>query len=196
MFFARFKINRLIKQLKTMQQSRIHNQPSEQALTKEIDGYYKLAEIYQSLQGKKTFPFAHELSLECYRAAAAIEDSTAQYLLGKSLLDEAKMREELQQQGLLASPSNARQLSELYVEAHAYLLAAENLKHVEAQRLRGLCYINGWGVEADKKKGFELIVASIEQENSWDRVPQIFEEMGLNKPEFFSALTQHRNKAG
>lgn len=73
------------------------------------------------------------------------------------------------------------------------MLAAEQLKHVEAKRLHGLCYINGWGVEVDKKRGFELIVESIEQENSWDKVPQIFAAMGLNKPEFFSALTQHRN---
>ena len=48
-------------------------------------------------------------------------------------------------------------------------------------------------MELDKKVGFELIVESIEQENSWDKVPQIFASMGLNKPEFFSALTQLRN---
>ena len=192
-FMKRFKINRLHKKLKSMQQNRVHNQPSEDILQKERADYHKLAAIYKSLEGKKKYPFAREMSLECYRAASKIDDSVAQYELGKNLLSEAKFREELQQKGTFASPSNERQAQQLYEEAHAYLLAAEKLHHIEAKRLHGLCYINGWGVAADKTKGFELIVESIEQENSWDRVPQIFASMGLNKPEFFSALTQHRS---
>ena len=190
---TRFKINRLVKKLKSMQQNRVHNQPSEDVLKKEIAGYHKLAEIYKSLNGKKKYPFAHEMLLECYRAASTIDDAAAQYELGKNLLDEAKFREDLQLKGIFASPSNERQMNQLYEEAHAYLLAAETLNHVEAKRLHGLCYINGWGVTADKKRGFELIVASIEQENSWDKVPQIFAALGLKKTEFFSALTQYRN---
>lgn len=176
-----------------MQQSRVHNPSSEDALQKEKAGYFKLAEIYKSLCGKKKYPFAQDMILECYRAASTIDDPAAQFLLGKKLLDEAKFRDDLQINEVFSSPSNERQMKQLYEEAHAYLIAAEKLQHIEAKRLRGLCYINGWGVEADKKKGFELIVDSIEQENSWDKVPQIFASMGLNKPEFFSALTQHRN---
>ena len=187
------KINRLTKKLKVMQQYRIHNQPSDEALKKEIAGYHKLAGIYMALYGKKKYPFAREMVLECYRVASTIDDATAEYALGKSLLDEAKFREDLQIKGVFAHSSNERQMKQLYEEAHAYLLAAEQLNHVEAKRLHGLCYINGWGVEVDRKKGFELIVDSIQQENSWDKVPQIFASMGLNKPEFFSALTQHRN---
>ena len=189
---TRFKINRLIKKLKSMQQSRVHNQASEEALKKEIAGYNKLASIYKSLYGKKKYPFARQMLLECYRAASTIDDAGAQYALGKELLDEAKFREELQLNGTFANPSNERQMHQLYDEAHAYLLAAEQLDHVEAKRLHGLCYINGWGVAADKKRGFELIVASIEQENSWDKVPQIFAAIGLNKTEFFSELAQLR----
>ena len=33
---------------------------------------------------------------------------------------------------------------------------------------------------------------AIELEQSWDKVPQIFASIGLNKPEFFSALTKMR----
>ena len=189
---TQFKINRLTKKLKTMQQSRIHNQPSDEALKNEIAGYHKLADIYRSLYGNKKHPFAREMLLECYRASATIDDSVAQYLLGKNLLDEATFREDLQLKGVFSNPSNDRQMKQLYEEAHAYLLAAEQLNHIEAKRLRGLCYINGWGVEVDKKKGFDMIVDSIDQENSWDKVPQIIAAIGLNKPEFFSALTEHR----
>ena len=189
---TKFKLNRLTKKLKGMQQYRVHNQASEEALKKETIGYHKLAGMYQALHGKKKYPFAREMVLECYRAASTIDDSSAQYSLGKCLLEEAKFRLELQKNGVFASASNERRMNQLFEEALAYLQAAESLKHIEAKRLRGLCYINGWGVPEDKKSGFELIVASIEQENSWDKVPQIFAAMGLNKPEFFSELTQMR----
>jgi len=192
-FFARFKIKRWLKKLKAMQQNRVHNQPSDELLKKEVAGYHKLAAIYNSLKGKKKFPFAEEMVLECYRAAATLDNAEAQYELGKKLLEEAKFRDELEQNDVFASPSNQRQMQLRYEEALAYLMAAEHLHHIEAKRLHGLCHINGWGIAADKKRGFELIVESIDQENSWDRVPQIFASLGLNKPEFFSALTQHRN---
>lgn len=194
MIFKSFKIKRLTKKLKAMQQNRLHNQPSEEILTKEINYYHELADIYRKLVGHKKYPFASDSVIACLRAAASIDDAKAQFEVGKILLDEAKFRDTLQQEGLYASPSNERQMHQLYEEAHAYLLAAENFKHIQAKRLRGLCYINGWGVSRDRDKGFDLVVASIDQENSWDKVPQIFAAIGLNKPEFFSALTKHRSK--
>ena len=195
MFFRRFKINRLTKKLSVMQRNRIHNQPTDEVLKKEQQGYHQLAALYTSFEGHKKFPFARELKLASLRAAAMIGDVDAQYTLGKILLEEAKMREQWELKGLFASQSNVRTMTQLYEEGHAFLEAAEKIAHVEAKRLRGLAFINGWGVPADKKKGFELIVASIQQENSWDRVPQIFASMGLNKPDFFSELTQMRNKS-
>jgi len=191
----RFKINRLIKKIKSLQQSRIHNPASDEATKKEIALYHTLAVIYQSLHGSKKVPFAHDLARESYRAASTLDDSEAQYILGKDLVDEAKLRADLQEKGTFASPSNEKQMNQLYEEAMAYLVAAEQLNHIKAKRLHGLCYINGWGVVSDKKKGFDLIVESIDEENSWDKVPQIFAALGLNKPEFYSALTQHRNKS-
>ncbi len=194
-FFKQFNINRLTKKIHTLQQSRVHNQPSEEAVKKEIAMYHSLANIYESLRCKKKHPYAHEMSLECYRASSTLDDAISQYTLGKTLLEEAKFREALQVKGIFASPSNERQMKQLYEEALAYLLTAELNNHVQAKRLHGLCYINGWGVEPDKKRGFDLVVASISDENSWDKVPQIFEAIGLNKPEFYSALAQHRNKS-
>lgn len=191
---TRFKINRLTKKLKQMQQFRVHNQPKDEALKQEIAGYHKLASIYKSLHGKNKYPYARLMELECYRAAASMDDANSQFIVGKNLLDEANYRKKLQLEGVFANSSNEREMNQLYEEAHAYIEAAENLHHIQAKRLRGLCYINGWGLAEDKKKGFELIVASIDQENSWDKVPQIFAEIGLNKPEFFSALTQMRKQ--
>ena len=194
-WFMQLKINRIIKKIKSMQQGRVLNQPSNEVISKEIAAYHRLVGIYSRLQRKKKWPFARVMMLACYRASAMLDDTIAQYELGKQLLDEAKFRESMQSQGVFASDNNARQMAQLYEEAHAYLVAAALSGHIQAKRLHGLCFINGWGVAADKDRGFELVVESIEQENSWARVPHIFKEIGLNKPEFFSALMQRRQKS-
>ena len=195
LFFKRYKIKRLDKKIKAMQHNRLHNPVSSELQQKEVSLYLKLADLYNKLKGHKKYPFAYDMYLECYRAAANIEDAGSQYILGKELLEKAKFRHQLQAEGLFASDSNEKRMKMLYGEALAYLTAAEQQDHIQAKRLHGLCYINGWGVEQDKRTGFDLVVASIEQENSWDKVPQIFAAMGLNKPEFFSALSQHRNQS-
>ncbi len=151
-----------------------------------------MAKLYESTIGKKKHPFAREQALACYRAAAALDDAQAQFIVGQKLLEEARLREELQASGIFASDANATYLTILYNDAHGFLLAAEKHQHIKAKRVRGLCYINGWGVPVDKNLGFDLVVASIEQENSWDRVQKIFAELGINQSSFFSELFQHR----
>ncbi|MGQ3887737.1 hypothetical protein ACQUW5_01740 [Legionella sp. CNM-1927-20] len=194
-FFTRYTIRSIKKKLKALKHDRLLNPTSDEAIAKEISLYINLAKIHQSIKNRKKFPFAELMVNECFRAAASLDSVEAQYTLGSKLLEEGKFREQLEQEELFANPSNKRQQQQLYEEAHAYLLAADNLGHIEAKRLRGLCYINGWGVDSDKRKGFDLIVDSIDKENSWDKVPQIFAAIGLNKPEFFSALAKHRNKS-
>ena len=191
-WFKKFKINRLLKQAKSLQQYRQLNQPQDEAVRREVAIYHQLAKLYLSLLGKKKFPFAREQALACYRAAADLEDAYAQFLLGKSLLEEAKYREEAQRSSVFASEANQSRMTDLYREAHLYLSTASKVSHIQAKRLLGLCYIHGWGVAVDKDKGFDLIIASIEQENSWDRVQKVFNEIGINKSAFFSELFQHR----
>lgn len=191
-WFKRFKIKRLQKQLRGLSAARLNHTSSSEALQKEIALYFTLAKVYESLLGNKKHPFAREQALACYRAAAALDDSQAQFIVGQKLLEEARMHEELQNGGLFASDANAAYLKMLYSDAHGFLLAAEKHQHIKAKRVRGLCYINGWGVPIDKNTGFDLVVASIEQENAWDRVQKIFAELGINQSSFFSELFQHR----
>lgn len=193
-FFKRLTIKSITKKLKAMQQNRLHNQPTDELTAKEIELYMTLSTIYHSLQKNKKYPFAELMVKECLRSAANLDFSNAQFELGKKLLEEAKFRDQLEKEGLFSNTTNERQATQLYEEAHAYLQTASNLGHIQAKRLHGLCYINGWGVPIDKDKGFEMVVASIGQEKSWDKVPQIFASLGLNKPEFFSALVKHREK--
>jgi hypothetical protein len=191
----RWKIRKTIKKLKAMQANRQHNQPTDDVLKKEIAYYFELAAMYKSLKANKKNPYPHLLHDECLRAAAGLDDAEANYQLGKISLEEAKFRENLEKEGVFKSDVNAKKCHVLYEQAHAYLSAAIALTHVEAKRLRGLCLINGWGLETDKKAGFELVVASIEDEGAWERVPQIFAAIGLNKPEFFSAIMQHKKSS-
>ena len=193
-FFKKWKIKRLTKKIKILQQQRVLSQPKTEDILKEMQLYTQLANIYKSLDGTKKFPFAREMVYECYRTAATIEDAELQYLLAQRLVDEAKFREELQREEVFASLVNERRSKQLYEEALAHLKAAVALKHIKAERLLGLCHINGWGVPVDQDAGFDLIVTSIDQENSWGKVPQIFAQLGLNKPEFFSELMRHRKK--
>lgn len=188
----RWKINRLSKKIKSMQLNRVNNQPTDQQVKKEVLTCFELAELYKKLIGKKRFPFAEIMVVECYKAATNLNDSTAHYQLGQMFINEGKYRQNLQNEGVFSSEDNQKKCVSAFEQAHAHLLAAEKLGHVEAKRLRGLAIINGWGQEADKNAGFELVVASIEQEGSWDKVPQIFAAMGLNKPEFFAAIMQKR----
>lgn len=187
-----WKINRLSKKIRAMQANRVNNQPGDEVLKKEVSYYFELAKLFKHLNCKKTFPHAHIMIIECYRAAANLDDAEAHYTLGQYFLEEARYRNHINHEGLFNSPENLGRCNQEFEEAHAHLLAAEKLGHIAAKRLRGLAIINGWGVPVDKNVGFELIVASIEQEGSWDKVPQIFASMGLNKPEFFSAIMQRR----
>lgn len=191
-WFKNFQINRLQKKLRNMQLLRLQNQAGKEMLSRELVTYVKLAKIYENLIGKKKYPFAREQALACYRSAALLNDVNAQFILGQKLLEEAKLRDTLQQNELFYSESNAIFMNELYKEAHGFLLEAEKKQHINAKRIRGLCYINGWGVPINKDFGFDLVVASIEQENSWDRVQKIFKELGINQSSFFSELFQHR----
>lgn len=193
-FFKRSKIKRISKKIKALKLSRVHNQPSTAALKKEAALYHQLARIYRALEGKKKYPFAHEMVVECYRNSAAIEDSEAQYILAKYLLDTAKFRDALQIEGIFASELNEKLRDECFSESLIFLKMAIDLNHIQAKRLYGLCYINGWGVAVDQDKGFEFVVSSIEQEGSWDKVTQIFTAIGLNKPEFYTAMMKHRTK--
>jgi hypothetical protein len=188
----RWKINRITKKIKSMQLNRVNNQPTDQMVKRETLHYFELAGLYKKLMGKKKFPYADIMVIECYKGAANLNDSAAHYQLGQLFLDQGKYRLGLQNDGIFNSEENQKQCALAFEQAHAHLLAAEKLGHVEAKRLRGLAIINGWGQPSDKNTGFELVVASIEQEGSWDRVPQIFAGMGLNKPEFFAAIMQRR----
>jgi len=194
-FFKRYKIKRLEKKLKPFHAAREHNTPSTLAVQKEQKLWHKLANIYLKLHGNKKYPFAIEEAMTCYRVAAFLDDPKAQFILGKHFIDEARLREALEARLIYSSPGNQRRIQQLYEEGIAYLKAGSALNDAPSKRLLGLCQINGWGMPANRDQGFELVVASIELEHAWDRIPQIFSQIGLNKPEFFTAIMQRKDRS-
>lgn len=84
----RWKINRLTKKIKAMQLNRVNNQPTDQQIKKEIAAYLELVNLYKKLIGKKKFPFAEIMVIECYKGATNLNDVVAHYQLGQLFLNE------------------------------------------------------------------------------------------------------------
>lgn len=190
-WFMRLKLKSMTKKATSLHRYRQDNAVSDILINKELTLFREIATLYDKYQFNKRFPNAREYALEAYRAAASLNDTNAQYIVGKRLLEQGKFWDSLQQTVYMCSV-HQKYAAEAYKEAFVYLDSAEAAGHALAKRLKGLAYINGWGVEKNKDQGFSLVVDSIDQENSWDRATKIFDEIGLNKPEFFASIMSIR----
>src|SRR4051812_9907588 len=85
LFLTRRKIKSLTSKAKILQQNRLHNQPKDEVILKEIKIYKILSTLYASLEGNKKYPFAKLMVMETLRAASAMGDTEATYQLAKLL---------------------------------------------------------------------------------------------------------------
>lgn len=190
-FLAKYNYNRLKKRVKNLHDKR---ERAENVDVKyEIKANKELAKFYHQHQFDKALPHASTLAAECYRAAANLGDSESQYLFAKSLLDDGRFWEQVAQ-GIYGLPIHQSYAKNYYDEAIEQLHQATARGNFLALRLHGLAYINGWGVAQDKDKGFKMVVKSIDDANAWDKATQIFEELGLNTPAFFSSIMAIKSK--
>jgi hypothetical protein len=195
-WLRKFQEKRLLKKLKSLVQQRKLNQVSDKQMQEEIRLYHRLAKLYGQVLGKyKFYPYALEMQVDAYRNAASLGDYNAYYFLGQELLRHAKACEQWQIQDVLANDFNEKQKEIYYSQSYLFLEQA-SIHNTDALRLQGLCHIHGWGVPIDRQKGFSFIVDSINRDNSWDKLPEIFSKMGLNRPEFLSELIRFRTSSG
>lgn len=194
-FFKRFKARRLQKKLGLMIKHREQNAVSDTLLAKEIALCYRLASLYKSLIGCKKEPYAKEMQLESYRLAANINDTRAYYLVGSQRLEDGKFWQSLSE-GDFSSDYHQMHAKEAFKEAFNYLEMADNNDYALARRQIGMAFINGWGKEVDKDKGFKMVVESIDKLNEWPKVTEVFKSLDLNKPEFYEQLTNLRKGDG
>lgn len=160
---------------------------------KEVQLHRYLGQLYDKVRYNKKYPHAEVLALESYRNAASLSNPDALYIVGQRLLERGKFWD-LMRRGVFGNQIHEKYSNGAYEEAFTYLKAAEEEGHIMAKRLHGLSYINGWGMKKDMDQGFKLVIASIQQEGAWDRATKIFEELGLNKPEFFSYVMTSRKQ--
>lgn len=153
----------------------------------EIKAQLDLAHFYDKHFFDAKLPNAEIYALECYRAAALLGSPEAQYIFGQRQMEKGKFWSQWAA-GMYGRAIHKKYAQDCYEEAFNYLEKSEAGGYPLAKRLRGLALINGWGVAKDKDRGFKLIVASIEDEKAWDRAMQIFTDLGLNTPEFFSSI--------
>ena len=189
--FKEKKLKRLLKRATALHNYRQSNKVTDNAIKKESDLYLSMAKIYDKLTTRKKYPHAWHSALINYRSAAMLGDSTAQYIVGERLTEEAKFWDK-QKEGVYASTVYSKYATMYFEEAYAFFDAAAKSNFSKAKRMKGLLLINGWGVAQDTDEGLKLVIESIEQDGSWDKAAQIFGELGLNKPEFFNAIMTHK----
>lgn len=187
LFFKKRKLGRLLKKVELLSQNRLTNPVADSVLKKEINLYKRIAYIYDALVTYPQYPYAREQALECYRLVADLGDVESMRMVGQRLMDKGKFWQtyvgtffEVEQHKIYQK--------QLFVEAYSFLNTATGHDDAVAKRLLGVLYVNGWGVEADIDKGLQYIIASLDEANDWPRSSVIFEELGLNKPEFFTKL--------
>jgi len=190
-FLSKIKLKSLRKKVNNLHNKRERGENID--VKYEIKAQKELGKFYDKHRFDKKLPNAEILANECYRAAALLGDSVAQYIFAERQLQKGKFWDEFAQ-GIYGRDIHKTYATNAYEEGFNYLKEADASGSPLAKRLHGLAYINGWGVEVDQDKGFKLVVDSIEEENAWDRATQIFEESGLNKPEFFSAIMTLKQK--
>ncbi len=189
--FNRMKLKSLQKTADKLFHQREHGDNVD--VKHEANAQLALADFYRNHLFDKGLPNAEQLMQESYRNAAILGSLQAQYQFGKLKLERGKFWQQWRE-GPHGDDIHQTYAQQCYQEAFTYLAEAEQGNYAEAVRLHGMAYIHGWGVEQDKDKGFKLIVKSIDLEQAWDRATQIFEQLGLNTPEFFSTIMAIKEK--
>lgn len=189
----KMKLASLQKKLQQCFEARQQDKASQSDIKKEIALHFELAEFYKEHLYDSDVPNAEIYMIENFRTAAILGDINALYKLSEILLEKAKFWEKMST-SMYGCKVHQKYKLDYYEEAFTYLKSAEEQGHALAKRLYGMVLIHGWGMAPDQDKGFKMIVDSIELENAWDRATKIFEQLGLNKPEFFSAIMSLKQK--
>jgi len=186
------KFNSLQKKARKFYEIRQGQHSGNPDIAAEIKLHYELAEFYKDHRFDKEVPQAEIYEFESYRLIAILGDIKAQYLCGEKLLEKGRFWESMAQT-LYTCQAHNKYAYEAYKEGLTYLETAEQNGYSPAKRLRGLAFMHGWGLPKDYDLGFNLIVASIEEEQAWDKAKEILQSLGLNASEFFAKLAAKKS---
>ncbi|NKB47695.1 MAG: hypothetical protein GKR77_07910 [Legionellales bacterium] len=189
--WRRWRLKSLNKKVESLLRQRQNNPVSDADIAKEIQLHMAIGHIYDQHRFDKKIPYAERLALESYRAAAALENPQAQYIVGERLMEFGKFWDRMQT-SLYGCQAHKKYAEQAYQEAFVYLEACDKQQYPKAKRLQGLAWINGWGVEKDFDKGVAWVVDSIEMEGKWDQLTDILTKIELNTPDFFASIRKAR----
>lgn len=114
-------------------------------------------------------------------------------MVAERLLSYGKFWEEIALNPLYKTNQPKAYSQSFFEESMVYLQAADEQGYPLARRLLGMSYIRGWGNSPPNlKKGYQLVLESIDLEQAWDKATQIFDTLKLNSPEFFSTLRAYK----
>ena len=188
-FLSRFKLKSLKKKAKYWFDKRERGDSFD--VNKEIKTLLELAKCYEKNRYSKKVPNANILALETLRAAASLGSAEGQYLFAVKQFENGRFWESLA--GTFYDADMHRNYAkQAFDEGHTYLDKAIGQSYPMAKRLKGVAYIHGYGVPVNENQGFDLIIASINDENAWERAPEIIKELGLNNPKFFNSIMSRR----
>lgn len=185
----KMKYNSLLKQAEKLYAQREAGEHVD--IGKEVRAHLDLAKFYDDHRYDKDLPEAEWQALECYRTAAILGDAESYFTVGRRLFEKARFWDELSR-GMYGCRVHQEYYANYYKEALNYLQQAEQREVVAAQRLRAVAMLHGWGVSKDESAALDLLVASIEREDAWDRAKEIVEALGLDAPAFFSAIAARK----
>ncbi len=183
--FQKMKLAALTKKIEKLIRQR--EAGDNKAATKEINLQLELGKFYDQRSYDKTVPYANLLALEAYRAAGMLGDPNAQFIFADRMLQQANFWQNYAN-SIHGSNIHHKYADRAYNEAHAHLDQAIMHGHILAKRIKGLCFIRGWGIEMNTEKGANMVIESIKEEGTWDKANKIFEELGLHSPEIFASL--------
>ena len=188
LFLKKGKLGRLIKRAGLLTKNRQTNAVADNVLKKEIRLYKEIAALYDLLAGTSDYPYGREQATECYRFTSTLGDIESMRIVGQRKMEDGKFWTSLTTAIFYDSEVHEKEKNLDFDEAFKFLNTANNHEDVLGKRLLGVLYVNGWGVDADIDKGLKLIIESLDIGNEWQNSSKIFEELGLNKPEFFTKL--------
>lgn len=190
-FLQKRKLNSLRKRVQKLHDL-VTQQSSDANAKAAITAQYDLAKFYEQHSRDRGLQHADTYALECYRASASLGDIKAHYICGQRILEQAKFWDAWSHNPIYGASIHQKYANAFYSEAFAYLEFADEHNFALAKRLLGMAYIHGWGTTMDLDKGYQLVLASIDLEQAWDRATKIFEELKLNSPQFFAKLRTYR----
>jgi hypothetical protein len=185
--FRKWRLNNLILKSQAIAKTRADLEPEEQNNAPELKLQIKIRKYLKKLKGKVELS---EIKYnESLRLSFMLGDNKALIELADIYFKEGLFWQKLNKTGYKCKYYDAK-MKDSFNTALEYIKIGKEKDLFMAFRLYGKALIYGWGVDIDENKGFKEVITSINKEGNWDNASQIFQNLGVNKPEVFNKILE------